>query len=140
MPGDSALNIAIDERELEERFITASGPGGQNVNKVATAVQLRFDVMRSPSLSDYVRTRLMMLAGRRLTKDGVLVIDARRFRTQERNRADARERLAELVAEAAKIEAPRIPTCPSKASKRRHLERKSARGTLKKARSKPSLD
>lgn len=140
MPGDAAPNIVIDERELEERFITASGPGGQNVNKVATAVQLRFDVAHSQSLPDYVRTRLMMLAGRRLTKDGVLVIDARRFRTQERNRADARERLAELIAEAVKVDAPRIPTRPSKASKRRHLERKSARSTLKKARAKPSLD
>ena len=133
-------NLSLDERELEEHFITASGPGGQNVNKVATAVQLRFDAAHSPSLPDYVKARLMVLAGRRMTKDGVLVIDARRFRTQERNRADARQRLAALLADAAKIEAPRIPTKPSKASKRRVKERKAVRSSLKKARAKPALE
>lgn len=125
-------SIAIDERELEETFVRASGPGGQNVNKLATAVQLRFDVRGSPSLPEAVRERLERLAGRRLTKDGVLVIDAQRFRTQERNREDALERLVALVREAATPPAPpRRATRPTLASKRRRLDAKARRGTIK---------
>ncbi|GEO97764.1 alternative ribosome rescue aminoacyl-tRNA hydrolase ArfB [Methylobacterium haplocladii] len=126
--------IAIDEGELEENFVRASGPGGQNVNKVASAVQLRFDVRRSPSLPNAVALRLMKLAGRRLTDDGVIVIDARQHRTQERNRADARERLAALVAEASVPPKPRRPTQPTLASKTRRLETKSRRGAVKRLR------
>ncbi|HEY7644175.1 MAG TPA: alternative ribosome rescue aminoacyl-tRNA hydrolase ArfB [Hyphomicrobiales bacterium] len=130
--------IVIGENELEERFIQASGPGGQNVNKVATAVQLRFDVAHSPSLPDAVRERLIALSGRRLTQDGVLVLTARRHRTQERNRADARERLAELIRQATVAPRPRRPTRPTLASKRRRLEAKSARSALKRERGKPT--
>lgn len=129
--------IVIGENELEEHFIQASGPGGQNVNKVATAVQLRFDVAHSPSLPEDVRHRLLALCGRRLTQDGVLVLIARRHRPQERNRADARARLAELIREAAVPPKPRRPTRPTLASKRRRLEAKSARSNLKRNRSKP---
>ena len=132
--------IAIDEAELEERFIQASGPGGQNVNKVATAVQIRFDVAHSPSLPEEVRRRLTALCGRRLTQDGVLVLTARRHRTQDRNRADARERLAELIRKAAIPERPRRPTKPTKASKQRRLAAKAARGTLKRSRTRPADD
>ncbi|MDX1431159.1 MAG: alternative ribosome rescue aminoacyl-tRNA hydrolase ArfB [Gammaproteobacteria bacterium] len=131
---DIAPGIAIDEDELEEQFVRASGPGGQHVNKVATAVQLRFDVMRSPSLPDDVRQRLMRIAGRRMSKDGVLVIDARRFRSRERNRADALARLIELVRTAARAPTARRPTRPSLAAKRRRLERKRRRGLLKRGR------
>ncbi len=108
-----ADEIVIDDRELEFRFIRASGPGGQNVNKVATAVQLRFDAARSPSLPDEVRARLIKLAGRRATSDGVLVIDARRHRTQVRNREDAQARLAALIHKAAEMRAPRKKTRPT---------------------------
>src|SRR5499425_2530136 len=107
--------ISIDETELAETFIRASGPGGQNVNKLASAVQLRFDVRQSPSLADDVRARLERLAGKRLTRDGVLVITAQRHRTQERNRQDARERLIELIRQAAVPPVPRRPTRPTKA-------------------------
>jgi ribosome-associated protein len=132
--------IVIDEDEIEERFVQASGPGGQNVNKVATAVQLRFDVARSPSLPPAAKARLATLAGRRLSSDGVLVIDARRHRTQERNRADARERLVELIARAATPVAKRVPTRPTLASKRRRLEGKKRRSAVKRERAAPRED
>jgi ribosome-associated protein len=126
--------ISIDEREIEERFVRASGPGGQNVNKLSTAVELRFDVRRSPSLSDEVRARLERLAGRRLTREGVLVISAQRHRTQERNRADALGRLVELVRRAAVAPKPRRPTRPTLASKRRRHETKRRRAHIKRLR------
>ncbi len=132
--------ISIEESELEERFVLASGPGGQNVNKVATAVQLRFDVAHSPSLPDEVRARLMTMAGRRLTKDGVLVIDGRQFRTQERNRADVRERLFALIREASVAPTKRRKTRPPLAAKKRRLEGKTKRGALKRNRARPSFD
>jgi ribosome-associated protein len=128
--------IAIGEDELSESFVLASGPGGQNVNKVSSAVQLRFDVAHSPSLPDEVRARLTALSGRRLTKDGVLIIVARAHRTQERNRADARDKLFELIRRAVTPPKPRRPTKPSKASKRRRLEAKTARAKIKQARGK----
>ena len=127
-------SIALGEDEIQEQFIRSSGPGGQNVNKVATAVQLRFDVARSPNLPEPVRERLKRLAGRRLTGDGVLIIDARRFRTRERNRHDALERLIALVQKAAVAPRPRKATRPTAASKRRRLEEKVQRGTLKRGR------
>jgi ribosome-associated protein len=130
--------IVIDEDELEEHFIQASGPGGQNVNKVATAVQLRFDVAHSPSLPEDVRQRLMTLCGRRLTREGVLVLDARRHRSQERNRIEARARLVELICEACVPPKPRRPTRPTLASKRRRHKAKTARSNLKRSRAKPS--
>jgi ribosome-associated protein len=132
--------IAIDESELDERFVQASGPGGQNVNKVATAVQLRFDVADSPALSEPVRKRLRALAGRRMTADGVLVIDARRFRTQERNRMDARQRLIELIRGAATPAKKRIATRPTLAGRRRRLDAKKIRSATKSARSRPPID
>jgi ribosome-associated protein len=133
--------IAIDEREIQEQFVRSSGPGGQNVNKLETAVQLRFDVRHSPSLPDGVRARLEKLAGRRLTKDGVLVIIAQRHRTQERNRADAMDRLVELVREAAVTPKRRRPTRPTAGSQKRRLETKKRRGTIKGLRqAKPSFD
>jgi len=127
-------DIHIDEREIELDFVHASGPGGQNVNKTATAVQLRFDVARSPSLPDDVRTRLAQLAGSRLTSDGVLIIDARQFRTQERNRQDAIARLVDLVRRAAQRPKRRVRTRPSAAARRRRLEAKRRRSTTKRLR------
>jgi ribosome-associated protein len=134
-------HIAIDDAEIAESFIRASGPGGQNVNKLSTAVQLRFDVRHSPSLPDDVRARLERLAGRRLTRDGELIITAQRHRTQERNRQDARERLIELIRRAAVAPVKRRPTKPTKASRERRLEGKKRRARIKGLRqSKAALD
>jgi len=134
-------HISIVEDELEERFIRASGPGGQNVNKLNTAVQLRFDVRHSPALRDDVRARLTRLAGQRLTNDGVLVITAQRHRTQERNGQDALERLIELIRRAAVAPKPRRPTKPTKGSKERRLQGKKQRSTIKGLRrNKPAWD
>jgi ribosome-associated protein len=134
-------DLSIDDRELEERFVRASGPGGQNVNKVSTAVELRFDVRHSGSLPLAVRDRLVHLAGRRITDDGVLVIKADRFRTQERNREDARERLAELVRSALHVPKKRVATKPSRAARARRVDSKVKRGGVKKLRqSRPSFD
>jgi len=127
-------DIQLDERELVESFVRASGPGGQNVNKLSTAVQLRFDVRNSPSLPPDVRARLERLAGRRLTNDGVLVITAQRHRTQDRNRQEAREKLVELVRRAAVPPVPRRPTRPTGASRRRRLETKIRRAKIKRLR------
>jgi ribosome-associated protein len=133
--------ISIDERELEERFVRASGPGGQNVNKLSSAVQLRFDVRRSPSLSPDVRARLEQLAGRRLTRDGVIVIMAQRHRTQERNRQDALDRLVELIEHASVAPTPRRPTRPTRGSKERRLATKKNRSGIKSLRQeKPSTE
>ena len=123
--------IELDPSELDEVFLRASGPGGQNVNKVSTAVQLRFDVRRSPALPEDVRARLERLAGRRLTSDGVLVITANQFRTQARNREDARQRLIELIQAAAVAPKVRRPTRPPRASKARRVDDKSRRGRVK---------
>jgi ribosome-associated protein len=132
--------IAIDERELEERFVRASGPGGQNVNKVSTAVELRFDVLRSPSLPEGMRARLARLAGRRLSDDGILIIRADRFRTQERNREDARERLAELIRRASVVPKRRVATKPSRAEKERRREAKKKRSRVKRLRGARDFD
>ncbi len=133
--------ISIDESELEESFVRSSGPGGQNVNKLSTAVQLRFDVRRSLALPNDVALRLMRLAGKRMTNDGVLVIIAQNHRTQERNRAEARERLIDLVRQAAVRPVPRRATKPTKASKQKRLEGKKRRSGIKDMRrSKPTFD
>ena len=123
--------LALDERDVEESFIRASGPGGQNVNKVASAVQLRFDLRRSRSLPEPVRMRLERLAGRRVSQDGVLVITAQRFRSQDRNRQDALDRLVALIRRAAEPPRPRRPTRPSPASRERRLAGKARRARLK---------
>ena len=134
------MSTVIPEEELEFRFYRAGGPGGQNVNKVATAVQMRFDVKNSPSLTDPVKARLMKLAGSRLTLEGVILITAVRHRTQERNRADAMERLQTMVDEASIRPVYRVPTRPTKASKERRLKAKTTRSTIKSGRGKPRQD
>jgi ribosome-associated protein len=132
---DVTDTLAIPESELVERFVRSTGPGGQNVNKVATAVELRFDVANSASLPEPLRARLLARRDRRLTDEGVLVISAQRFRTQERNREDARERLAAFIAAGLHVPKPRIATRPSRAAKARRLDAKRERGDIKKARS-----
>jgi len=134
MPLTIRPGFTIPDTELDVTFITASGPGGQNVNKVATAAQLRFNARHSPALSDRTRAKLETIAGSRCTKDGVIVITAQRFRTQTRNRQDALERLANLIREAATREVFRVKTRPSLGEKRRRLESKAHRSRIKKGR------
>lgn len=132
--------ISIDDSEIEEKFIRSPGAGGQRVNKVATSVQLRFDARRSAAISHSVFQRLKVKAGRRMTQDGVIVLTANSFRTQEQNRKDALDRLLALIREATVVPKKRRPTKPTKASKRRRLDHKSKRGALKKSRGKVSVD
>ena len=133
-------NLAIPDDELVERFVRSSGPGGQNVNKVATAVELRFDIAQSPSLPEAVRERLLAKRDRRVTDAGVLVLNSQRFRTQDRNREDARARLAAFVASGLRAPTPRIATKPSRAAKQRRLNDKRERSTIKKERNRRHWD
>ena len=126
--------LAIPDQELEERFVRSSGPGGQNVNKVSTAVELRFDVAQSPSLPEPVRERLLAKRDRRMTNEGVLVLGAQRFRTQDRNRQDARERLAHFIEGGLHVPKPRVATKPSRGAKERRLGEKRGRATIKQGR------
>jgi ribosome-associated protein len=133
--------ISLRDDEITETFVRSSGPGGQNVNKLSTAVELRFDVRHSPSLPDDVSIRLQRLAGRRLTKDGILIIEAQTHRTQERNRADALNRLIALIREAAVVPKPRKKTKPSRAARAERVEHKVHRGKVKRLRGKkPDID
>ncbi len=127
-------NLSIDEKEIQLHFVRASGPGGQNVNKVASAVQLRFDVGNSPSLPGEVRMRLLRVAGKRITQEGILIIEARQYRTQERNREDALGRLVDLLRKATEIPKLRKKTRPTKAAKERRIESKKLRGSVKEMR------
>jgi ribosome-associated protein len=142
MPGMIAIteHIAIEERELDESFVRSSGPGGQNVNKLATAVQLRFDLRGSTNIPPGMKMRAEKLAGQRLTREGVIVISADRFRTQEQNRDDARARLVELLQRAAVVPKVRRKTRPTLASKKRRIEGKKRRSETKSRRGKPSFD
>ena len=132
--------ITLDEGELSWEFVRSSGPGGQRVNKVATAVQLRFDVLHSPSIPAEVKGRLLEIGGKRVTEEGILIINARRYRSQERNRQDALERLITLIGEAAEVPKHRRPTKPSEAAKSRRREEKRRQSAKKRLRKPPTLE